>query len=197
MKRMLITGASRGLGAALAKRFSDTYEVITLSKFGTNCDYALDLTVAEDLAKACTIECDVLINNAGIASNNLIESFFTNVVALIELSKINHERMTEGAIINISSVSASYPTRLRSIPDNYIITKTVVSKFTDLLINLKKAKIKVCCIEPELINTDMIKSLPNRIKRASINPNEIADVVYWILQMPEHISLSNAVLRYV
>lgn len=196
-EKMLITGASRGLGKAIVDKFENLYDVITISKTGIGCNYALDLTKTNDLKKACDIECDVLINNAGIASDDPIESFLLNVNAVMELSQANHDRMIEGAIINISSISANFPVRIRSIPNNYIITKTALSKFTNLLIDVKKPNIKVCCIEPEFIDTDMISHLHSRIKRMALNPNDVANVIELILNLPPHISLSNAVLRYV
>ena len=63
MKRALVTGAARGIGAAIAERLaSDGFEVTTLDR-EPGCDLELDLTKDElpDLS-----EIDVIVSNAAI-----------------------------------------------------------------------------------------------------------------------------------
>lgn len=198
MKTMLITGASRGLGRVLKNLFEGEYNVITTSKNGIGCDHALDLTNWIDLEKAMAIECDVLINNAATPTDDFFNSVMLNLNAAVMLTGANHERMTEGAIINISSISSQRHEGIRYISDAYIVTKTALSKFTNLLIAQRKHGIKICCVEPELIaDTEFTNGLNRRLQAYAMDPNDVATTIKTILDTPPHLSISNITLRYV
>lgn len=198
MKTMLITGASRGLGRAMKNLFESEYHVITTSKNGIGCDYALDLIDRDDLETAMAIECDVLINNAATPTDDLFVSAMLNLNAAVMLAGANHDRMTEGTIINISSVSAQHQEGIRYIADAYVITKTALSKATNLLTAKKKPGIKVCCVEPELIlDTEFTDGLNHRLRAHAMDPNDVARTIKMVLDTPPHLSISNITLRHV
>ncbi len=132
MPTAVITGASSGLGRALAKEFkAHGFLVIAISRRQPEagvCDhfFAADLTEKEELLQAVekirqlNIPIDVLINNAGIGSYAKWEElsdadlrkefdidFFAPVMLTRELLPLLME--SRGTLINISSAAAHVP----------------------------------------------------------------------------------------
>ena len=130
MKTVLITGASSGLGAALARRFAATgrYRIYGVSRHrpdditGFAGYYSCDLSLPESTAllaqelKKDGIAVDILVNNAGVGAygtwselpmdelRKLMEiDFFAPVALTREL--LPDLRSRKGAVINISSVA--------------------------------------------------------------------------------------------
>ena len=118
MKKVLITGASRGIGLAISDELQDKYTVIGISKSGNNNTLKFDLSNQQDLETVKNIECDILINCAGISNGTAKEVYDVNVFPLIELSEINYNRMESGIIINIGSVCVNFDINLNRIPSS-------------------------------------------------------------------------------
>lgn len=133
-KSVLITGAATGIGKEAARELlarghrviATCYqpaEVEPLSKeLGAAADvFALDITKADDRAKASTLDVDVLINNAAQgASGSLAEVdigtvrglFETNLFSTLELTQSVIRRMIErggGTIVFMSSIAGRVP----------------------------------------------------------------------------------------
>lgn len=132
MKRVLITGASGAIGAAIAKVFLKDYEVVgtynsdntsasELEKSGVRmvqCDIS-DRNSVEALLKQVE-RCDVLINNAGISQIKLFtdttydewdKMLAVNLTGAVNVTKAFLPQMIarkSGAVINISSVWGVY-----------------------------------------------------------------------------------------
>jgi len=171
-KTIIITGASRGLGEAIAKRCLRTKEnLILLSRnepgihLSMNSDwYSCDLreesevysVVLKILKEYDTI--DAIINNAGmqgdIESLSEISSWKTwkdvintNLLSPILLIKMLLQRMPDGGkIINISGGGATSP---REGLSAYATSKTGLVRFSETLAcELSRRKIDVNCISP-------------------------------------------------
>ncbi|CBG40089.1 SDR family NAD(P)-dependent oxidoreductase [Helicobacter mustelae] len=176
--RVLITGASVGFGAEIAKKFSaNDHEVILLARrkerllalqkeLGKNCvgilaqdinDFEKLRANLEDFAESI----DVLINNAGLALGiepayeceladweRMIE---TNVLSLIRLTHFLLPHMIKrqrGHIINIGSIAGSYPYPGSNV---YGATKAFLKQFSlNLRADLLGKNIRVSNIEPGL-----------------------------------------------
>ncbi len=157
MKTVVITGASRGIGAAIAELMRERgYEVIGTSRAGSSGTQPLDLdddASVATFAAAITQPVDVLINNAAIATihpteqrmefgkDRLTRQEFTriletNVVGTYMVTKALLPRLREGQrkiIINLSS-------NLGSIAENntggryaYRCSKAAVNMLTKTL----------------------------------------------------------------
>lgn len=221
-KTVLITGASRGLGASIARVFAkNNYNIILnynnsetealkltqeLKQYNVEVlPIKADITNEDEIKEMVSIsldklkKIDVLINNAGIAidttfedktKENFIKTIDTNLIGPFLVSKyIGNEMIKEkqGCIINISSnagLESYYPEGL-----DYDASKAGLISLTHNLALYYAPYIRVNCIAPGWINTEMNKNLDeDYIKEEEskillnrfAEPEEIAKVVYFL-----------------
>lgn len=159
---------------------------------------------------------DLLINNAGLALgtapaqncdleqwNTMID---TNVRALVTLTRKLLPSLIErkGAIINISSVAASYPYPGGNV---YGGTKAFVVQFSlGLRSDLHGTGVRVTCVEPGMAETEFTLVRTKGDQQASdklyhgANPmtgNDIADTLLWIANLPPHMNINRIELMPV
>lgn len=197
MKTVVITGASRGIGRALAERFLKNGDfVIGTSTTGTlpiSHDrlfaIPLDLSNPESIA-ACmksifgfwkTI--DILINNAGIWSgeegdpvvhlDGLRRVLEVNLFGTIDFTQQALPILSMGAhIVNVSSRGGSMAyTHHGNYPD-YKISKAALNMFTRTLSFRLEGKATVSSVHPGWVKTDMGGS------DADIEPGEAAEDIF-------------------
>ena len=221
-KTVLITGASRGLGAAIARVFAKNNHNIILN-YNNSETKALnlteelkqynvevlpikaDMTNEEEIKNMVNIslkqfkKIDVLVNNAGIAidttfedktKENFIKTLDTNLIGPFLISKYVGESMLkekQGCIINISSTNGLETYYEYSL--DYDASKAGLISLTHNLALHYAPYIRVNCIAPGWINTEMNKNLDkDYIKEEESKillnrfgePEEIAKVVYFL-----------------
>ena len=172
-KIMIITGASRGLGKAIALKFmQEGHSVIGFSR--NEPDYPLSLWVKGDITepdsrKLLFEEClqkfgrvDILINNAGrghyetwekTTIEDVKELFNTNFISMFAMTQmfIPELTKTKGTIINTSSVAGKLSVPCMGL---YCATKYAVNAFSDSLrIELKPKGIRVLNLIVGRVNT--------------------------------------------
>ena len=183
-KTVIITGASRGIGAQTAREFAKSGYNVVINYFKSEKEaFSLaeetggvalsadisDETQAQALVKAATDKfgrVDVLVNNAGIAKQQLFTDttaqewdrmFAVNVRGAFNCSKAVLDRMiTEhsGCIINISSMWGQTG---GSCEVAYSASKAAVIGMTKALAKeVGPAGIRVNCVAPGVIKTDML-----------------------------------------
>ncbi len=180
MKTAVITGVSRGIGKATARKFLDEgWRVAGTSTTGTsplvsaNLEmYALDLADEKQIlsfsarleGRRGTIE--VLINNAAIALpadtehisiEVLRRTLDVNLIGLITVTEALLPLMVdEGHIINISTGLASLTQEMGTWSPAYSISKTAVNKYTKHLADVVRSRgIVVSSFDPGWVRTDM------------------------------------------
>lgn len=199
--KILITGASSGIGEALAYKFAKQGHTLFLvarrqekleelaSKLKTSVHiYPIDIRDQEDvLSSFQSLEIDVLINNAGLAlgrspfqetsSQDINQVIETNISGLINcthalLSSMVHRN--KGHIINIGSVAGKYPYLGSHV---YGASKAFVEQFSlNLRTDLLGTAIKVTCIAPGLTETDFfeVRFKGDKNKAKDVYQNTIA-----------------------
>ena len=183
MKRVLITGASRGIGAACARVFAKSgYDVII--NYNYSEEEALRLaeeigaeTIRADVSDSAQVadmfkaagEVDVLVNNAGISGFYMLDAMSDdewNRMMGVNLSGVFYctravlpqmLRRKSGAIVNVSSMWGICGASCEAA---YSASKAGVIGLTKALAKeVGPSGIRVNCVAPGAIDTEMNKKL--------------------------------------
>ena len=219
-----ITGATAGIGAAAARKFvSDGWQVIGTGRRADRLDtlaselgnsfrpLELDMrdTAAFDRLATDIGPLDLLVNNAGLAPpmsslqdaeqdpiDNVIE---TNIAGLVALTRAMLPGLIErkGAVINLSSVAATYPYRGGAV---YAGSKAFVRQFSlGLRCDLAGTGVRVTSIEPGMVETEFTLVRTGGDQAASdalyggIDPmtaDDIADTIFYVATLPPHLNIN-------
>jgi len=217
-KKVLITGATGAIGEACVRAFAEagyfvyiTYrsqeakaqEILDDIKNGEiiSCDVADKESITTAFGD---LDLDVLVNNAGITKDNLFfwmkdeewdDVVNTNLNSMFRVTKAVVEKMIlkkNCSIINMSSVSGIAGNTAQT---NYAATKGGIIAFTKALaLEMGRYKIRVNCVAPGLIESDMTEDLPLKEMKKSIplrrigKPEEVAEVVFFLADKATYIT---------
>jgi len=226
-KTVLITGATAGIGEASARRFaSGGWKVVGTGRRGERLrvlaeqlgDAFLPLEIdMRNLGEVQSLsamappwgEIDLLVNNAGLAPptdplqeaelEKLTNAIDTNITGLVALTRALLPKLIErkGAVINLSSVAATYPYRGGAV---YAGTKAFVRQFSlDLRCDLAGTGVRVTSIEPGMVETEFTIVRTGGDKAASealyanmdpMTAEDIAETIWWVANLPAHVNIN-------
>lgn len=219
-KVVLITGASRGIGAStalvyaskgfdvvinyqnskeaaenLSRELEEKYRIKTLCiKCDVSDEEEVKLMIDTIIKKFNRL--DVVINNAGIAIDSLVEdktkesfrkTLDTNLIGTFLVSKYAYKNMEKGSIVNVSStngINSYYP-----FSADYDASKAGVNILTKNLAVEFAPKVRVNAVAPGWVKTEMNALLDKEFiekENAKIvlarfaDPAEIAKVIYFL-----------------
>ena len=227
MKTILITGATAGFGEAAARKFiAGGWRVIgtgrradRLKALAEQLGEAFlplevdmrDVAALGDLARLSPPwgDIDLLLNNAGLAPptdplpetdwDRIDQVIETNITGLVALTRALLPKLVErqGAIINLSSVAATYPYKGGAV---YAGTKAFVRQFSlDLRSDLAGTGVRVTSVEPGMAETEftLVRTGGDRDASdklyAGANPmtaEDLAELFWWIATLPPHLNIN-------
>ena len=191
-KKILITGATGGIGAELVKKFSSLggnvlgtgtktekldiikkqYPSVRVKKFDISEHSRIEEFVDDVSLELGGI--DILVNNAGINMDNLSlrmkneewsKVINVNLTSTFLLSKYSIKKMMKnkfGRVVNITSVVAHTGNTGQA---NYAASKAaIIGMSKSLAIEYAKKNITVNCVSPGFIVSDMTMNIADKVK---------------------------------
>jgi serine 3-dehydrogenase len=226
-----ITGATAGIGRAAARRFvSAGWRVIGTGRRRERLDalqaelgdafrpHAFDMrdVAAVEAAAAEVGEVDLLLNNAGLPPPlatlqeaewaPLAQVIETNITGLVALTRglLPGLIARKGAIVNLSSVAATYPYRGGGV---YGGSKAFVRQLSlDLRCDLQGTGVRVTSIEPGMVETEFTLVRNGWDQEASdalyanmdpMTAEDIAETIFWVATLPPHVNVNTLELMPV
>ena len=226
-RTIFITGATAGIGAASARLFArNGWRVIGTGRRGDRLralqeelgeaflPLELDMRDLDSLHRLKDLsggwdQVDLLLNNAGLAPpttplpetdwERVEQVIETNVTGLVALTRALLPRIVErqGAIINLSSVAATYPYKGGAV---YAGTKAFLRQFSlDLRCDLAGTGVRVTSIEPGMAETEFTLVRTGGDKAASdalyagmepMTAEDLAQTIWWVATLPPHLNIN-------
>lgn len=216
---VLVTGSSRGIGAAIIKKFASNGWNVVINYNNSQIDAEkLESELKKYDIEVLKIKCDVkneeevknmflkikekfnsldvIVNNAGISldnelndkdANEFMTVVKTNLLGTYLVSKHGMNLLKKGSIINISSNNVFNGNIINSV--DYDASKAGIISLTHDFAKHLAPDIRVNCICPGWINTDMNKNIYSEYKKEEENKillkkfgevEDIANTVYFL-----------------
>jgi predicted outer membrane repeat protein len=155
---------------------------------------------------------DIIICNAGRGIHELLkdgnpetweEIFRINVFGALRIingflpAMIEKE---EGDIVFISSVSSHHPYQGGAI---YAATKAAIDIIAETLRLEVQPNIRVITVSPGVVSTNFFKNIingsqtPETIGWGALEPDDIADTIFYAISQPHNVAINNIVIRPV
>lgn len=219
MPTALITGASGGIGAAIAEALAPTHTLLLAGRPSPRLDavaqrlgattWPLDLTDVDEIDSAAEVlaELDVLVHNAGVAYPGRVSestpeqwraTFEVNVTGAVALTLalLPALRAARGQVVFINSGSGITPSPGLA---SYSASKFALRAFADSL-RADEPLLRVTSIHPGRVDTEMQRDLvayesghydPTRF----LTPQTVAGVVLHAVHTPPEAHTHQVVIR--
>ncbi len=209
--QVVVTGRRADRLEDLSRELGEACHAVALDMRDLNAIAAVTARLPAEFAAI-----DLLINNAGLAPpmdalqdadlGALTNTIDTNVTGLVAVTGALLPRLIErkGAVINLSSVAASYPYRGGAV---YAATKAFVRQLSlDLRCDLAGTGVRVTSIEPGMVETEFTIVRNGGDQAASdslyadmdpMTADDLANTIHWVATLPAHVNINTLELMPV
>jgi short-subunit dehydrogenase len=214
----VVTGASRGIGRAVAKRLSADYDVVAVARStdqleslareiaaaGGACrPIAIDLTDHRAVESSLSgVDARVLVNNAGmgvlkpmleLTREQWMQMVDLNFNALFDVTRAVAPAMVarrSGHIVVIGSITGRTPSAGGTA---YAATKAAANSFAEsLMLELRDSGVKVSVVNPGSVST----SFSDRDNSSwALAPSDVADAVASVIATPPAVLVHRLEIR--
>lgn len=214
MSRILVTGASSGIGKALCVLLHKDYEVIQVARRKELMDpklgrvIQLDIQDRQKVMETLNFEVDVVVNNAGLAlgtdvleqtlDSNIDAMLDTNVKGLLNVTKAvlpQMKKRNSGHVVNIGSIAGDQAYHGGSV---YCASKHAVRAISDSLrIELVNTNIRVTHISPGMVETNFSNVRGSKNVYDGMEPltaMDVAESILFAISRPKHCQISSMTL---
>lgn len=222
LKHALITGASRGIGAAMVKHFAELKYDLTLcaqnkkrlNDFSDDIQQhhpdarietiALDYNQPEAVDEACSNKFslmpvpDVFFASAGVSVPDMLEApslswqkvYQVNVLSTIAICNLVSKRMAEAGGGHIFIMGSNSAYIHKGYSGAYGSSKAAIVHYAETLFHLMlKDRVKVTCLCPGLVNTDMTRDDLPFDEEEVIQTKDLVDTVQWVMGLSSGASI--------
>lgn len=216
----LVTGASRGIGRAIARRIADRYRIIATARTeaeleslkaeitgaGGECtSIVMDLARPAEIERALSgLDVDVLVNNAGVG---YLKPFLETTAAEwhttvdVNLNALYH--VTRALLPGMVARESGHVVLIGSIAGRnafvggtcYAATKHALMGFGEsLMLEVRDAGVKVSTIMPGSVATDFNDKGDQR-KGWELTSEDVAETVAQVLDTPQQVLIHRVEVR--
>lgn len=224
-KKAIVTGASSGLGSAIAKALilkGATVYGIARNSIALNAiretvgdafipvplDISDETNVSNWISETFSSNHlpDILINNAGVGSFGKIDETPTNEWLNMININLNGLYFITSKVVpflkknenttHIVNIGSILGSMGREEGSAYCATKYGVTGFSDALFKeLRFFNIKVTCLNPGSIETDFFKTSGIDKHSNMLHPSDIADTIVHVLETPDNMLINELTIR--
>lgn len=210
--------AAAGYRVALLARRLDRIEALAAELGNGSLAIQADVTSRDQLvAAAARVRAElgganVLVNNAGVMllgpfgperSDDYRTMIEANLLGAITTTEVFLDQLTAdgGDIVNISSVAGR---TARAGNGVYAATKWGINGWSEALRQELLPAVRVAVIEPGVVDTELPMHITDEATRAlvqkgyesaTVTPEEVADIIAFVLARPRHLAINEVLLR--
>ena len=220
MKKVVVTGASSGIGEEISLRLLKLgYEVIGVSRTITASNFEsqnftalqADLSNEKEVTKLSTVlqneGVSILINSAGfgkfepheeLSTQTILDMTFVNLTSpmLLTNALLRDLKKNDGYLININSIEAIRASKFAAV---YSATKAGLKAFSDSLFEeTRKSGLSITNINPDMTQSNFYNELrfeTSQKEDEKLLASDIADAVEHILKMRKGAVVSDYTIR--
>jgi NADP-dependent 3-hydroxy acid dehydrogenase YdfG len=218
-KSILITGASRGIGRAIALRFArEGWAVIAVARkqgeldalakeIGASCR-TIALDVADPAAVAAQlngIQVDALINNAGVGVlKPFVELTAEEWHRMLDVNVNSLFHVTRAVLPGMFAQKSGHVCTIGSIGGRsvfaggtcYGATKAFVTSWAEnLMIEVREHGVKVSVVMPGAVATEFNGNAPGEADAWKLMPDDVADAVAQVVLTPPNVLVHRLEVR--